>query len=189
MATDPVPLTLRDGSEVLVRPVRPSDAAELQAGFERLSHESRYRRFLAPMARLSHAAARYLADVDHHDHEALIAFDVVTRDGVGVARFVRDAEQPSRAEAAVTVADGWQGRGLGTLLLELLEARAREEAIDTFYAVVLAVNSDMLDIFRRMGPTDVIGRHGPTVEIEVHLDDEAPTGALRELMIALRPPT
>jgi len=81
-------VTLRDGSRVTVRPIRPQDAAPLRAGFERLSDESRYRRFLSPMQELSGPMLRYLTEVDHHDHEALIA---VGADGtiVGVARSVR----------------------------------------------------------------------------------------------------
>jgi hypothetical protein len=71
-----------------VRPIRPQDAAPLRAGFERLSEQSRYRRFLSPMQELSGPMLRYLTEVDHHDHEALIA---VGADGtiVGVARSVR----------------------------------------------------------------------------------------------------
>ena len=65
----------------------------LRAGFERLSEESRYRRFLAPMQELSGSMLRYLTEVDHHDHEALVA---VGADGtlVGVARSVRSAGDP-----------------------------------------------------------------------------------------------
>ena len=66
-------VTLRDGSHVTVRPIRPQDAAPLRAGFERLSEESRYRRFLSPMQQLSGPMLRYLTEVDHHDHEALVA--------------------------------------------------------------------------------------------------------------------
>jgi len=120
----PARLTLLDGSTVRVRPIRPGDKQRLLEGFERLSPESRYRRFLSPVPRLSDRALRYLTEVDHHDHEALIG---IAHDcsGVGVARFVRSEEDPELAEAAVTVVDDWQGRGLGTALLVLLAERAR----------------------------------------------------------------
>jgi hypothetical protein len=103
-------VTLRDGARVTVRPIRPQDAAALRAGFERLSEQSRYRRFLSPMQDLSGSMLRYLTEVDHHDHEALIA---VGAEGtlVGVARSVRSHGDPQVAEAAVTVADDWQGVG------------------------------------------------------------------------------
>src|SRR5688572_16345730 len=129
--TDPPAVTLRGGSRVRVRPIRRSDAKLLLRGFERLSDESRYQRFLSPMPELSESMVRYLTDVDHHDHEALVALDDASGEGVGVARFVRDPQRPERAEAAVTVIDDWQGRGVGTLLLELLAGRARQEGIDT----------------------------------------------------------
>jgi GNAT superfamily N-acetyltransferase len=181
-------LTLRDGARVLVRPIVPEDAPALEDAFERLSDQSRYQRFLTPMARLNATALHYLTDVDHRDHEALVAFDAQTGEGLAVARYVRDREQPDRAEAAVTVVDAWQGRGVGTMLLELLEARAREEGITRFYALVLGSNRDMLGIFGRLGPTHEISRSQGTVEIEVALEGDGLTPALRDLMVALRPP-
>jgi GNAT superfamily N-acetyltransferase len=78
----------------------------------------------------------YLTEVDHHDHEALVAFDDCSSEGVGVAWYVR--VDGATAEAAVTVADDWQGRGLGTALTSMLAERALEEGIDRFTAVVLA---------------------------------------------------
>jgi len=66
---------IRDGTQVVIRPIEPSDADAMRAGFERLSLESRYERFLSPMDHMSTAMVRYFTDVDHHDHEALVAFD------------------------------------------------------------------------------------------------------------------
>jgi hypothetical protein len=108
-----IAVALRDGARVVVRPVRPDDRELLLAGFERLGPESRYQRFLAPMAELSEANLAYVIDVDHHDHEALGAIDPATGGGVGVARFIRCVDRPDTAEAAVTVIDDWQGRGVG----------------------------------------------------------------------------
>jgi GNAT superfamily N-acetyltransferase len=157
-----------------VRPVRPDDRERLVAGFERLGGESRYQRFLAPMAELSEADITYLTDVDHHDHEALAAIDEETGDGVGVARFIRRADRPDTAEAAVTVIDEWQGCGVGTALLDLLAARAREEGITRFTALPLAENRDMLDVLEAAGPVHVVGRDRGTIEIEAELPE---TGA------------
>ena len=104
------PVRLRDGSAVLIRPVRPEDAGLLEDGFAGLSDRSRRLRFLGPKEALSAAELRYFTDVDHRDHEALGALDHVRGGGVGIARYVRDREDPYAAEIAVTVIDGWQGR-------------------------------------------------------------------------------
>ena len=72
-------LVLNDGSTVEVRPVVPADRQLIAEGFERLSPESRYRRFFSPVSRLSSRQLDYLTDVDHHDHEALLAIDEDTR--------------------------------------------------------------------------------------------------------------
>ena len=101
------------------------DRQLLLRGFERLSPESRYRRFLAAMPELSEEMVRYLTEIDHHDHEAIAALDARTGEGIGVARYVRDPQRRDAAEVAVTVIDDWQGKGVGTLLLEALGARAR----------------------------------------------------------------
>jgi GNAT superfamily N-acetyltransferase len=174
-AVDPgTTVALRDGSRVAVRPVRPDDRERLVAGFARLGGESRYQRFLAPMAELSEADITYLTDIDHHDHEALAAIDLETGEGVGVARFIRRADRPDTAEAAVTVIDEWQGRGVGTALLDLLAARARAEGVTWFTALLLAENRDMLDVLEAAGPVHVVGRDRGTIEIEAELPE---TGA------------
>src|SRR6266508_4231790 len=88
---------LRERSEVYIRPIAASDKAALERGLERLSRASRYRRFFSPVSRFTGAQLRYLTEVDHHDHEALIAFPVEDGDSdaaipVGVARHVLDEE-------------------------------------------------------------------------------------------------
>jgi RimJ/RimL family protein N-acetyltransferase len=163
-------VALRDGSRVRIRPIAPEDRAELAAGFERLSAESRFRRFLSPVPRLSASALDYLTQVDHHDHEALVAADDSTGTGVGVARYVRT--DAARAEPAVAVADDWQGRGLGTVLLDALVDRARSEGIGCFEATVLATNEPAISLLEGAGATTRT-QAGREVLIEVSLP-EAP---------------
>jgi hypothetical protein len=91
-----------------------------------------------------------------------------------VARFVRDEARPDTAEAAVTVIDDWQGRGVGTALLDLLAERAREEGVVRFTALLLAENREMLELLDSIGPVRVVDRQSGTVEIEAEL---APLGA------------
>ena len=86
------------------------------------------------------------------------------------------------AEAAVTVVDAWQGRGLGTLLLELLATRAREEGVAHFSALVLATNTDMLELLERLGPVRVVDRELGTVEVETSLPPTGISAQLRQLL-------
>jgi RimJ/RimL family protein N-acetyltransferase len=171
---------LRDGSVVLVRPIEPSDSDRLRRGFERLSDESRYRRFLSPMARLSESQLRYLTEVDHRDHEALIAIDPESGEAVGVARYVRTNAET--AEFAVTVVDDWQGRGLGTAVLELLTGRARDEGIRRFGALLLAGNAEMLELLGRLGPVRVLSREQGTIAVDVELPPGGVGERLRSLL-------
>ena len=139
----------RDGSKLLMRPIEATDKDALADGFDRLSDESRYRRFFAPLNRLSPMDLRYLTEVDHHDHEAIIAFEPDTGATVGVARFVRSAT-PHVAEVAVTVVDDWQGHGVATAMLETLVERAREEGITHFVAVILEQNAAAIELFEHL---------------------------------------
>lgn len=151
-----------------MRPIRPDDRDAIATAFERLSEQSRYQRFMTAIDELSPSQLEYLTEVDHHDHEALVAFDPKSGEGVGVARFVR-LEGGTAAEAAVTVIDDWQGRGLGVALCNLLAERAREEGIEKFTALLLASNDQMHDVLASLGPSTVLSRESGTVEIEVEI--------------------
>jgi GNAT superfamily N-acetyltransferase len=155
---------------VVVRPIRPDDKPALRRAFERLSDESRYMRFMTAVEELTDAQLRYLTEVDHHDHEALIAFEPGGDGGVGVGRFVRN-DGGDTAEAAVTVIDDWQGKGLGTALCNLLAERAREEGIRRFTALILATNREMLDVLASLGPAEVISRDAGTIEVAVDIPE------------------
>ena len=144
------PVVLRDGSTVLIRQVHSADAPLLADGFARLSARSRQLRFLTPKKELSPAELSYFTDVDHHDHEALGALEHPGGRGVGIARYVRDADDPRAAEIAVTVIDDWQGRGLGTELVAQLSERARSEGIRRFTALVAADNPAMAGLLRKV---------------------------------------
>jgi RimJ/RimL family protein N-acetyltransferase len=133
-------VALRDSSTVLIRQVHSADAALLADGFARLSPRSRQMRFLTRKNQLSSAELRYFTDVDHHDHEALVALSPADGRGVGIARYIRHADDPQAAEIAVTIVDAWQGRGLGTELVTRLSGRARSAGIHRFTALVAEDN-------------------------------------------------
>ncbi len=169
-------VTLRDGARVTLRPIALEDKPVLAASFDRLSDESRYRRFLAPKGRLSAAELDYLVDVDHKDHEAIVAIDPSSGEGLGVARYVRSTDDPEIAEVAVTVADDWQGRGLGRALLERLTYRARREGVRRFSALVLSDNRASLGLLESVG---VIRRtfEAGAVELVIELPPQRGMGA------------
>jgi len=175
---------LRDGQKIVVRPIRPEDRDELAAGLGRLSPESRYSRFFTPTDGLSASELTYLSEVDHHDHEALVALEPETEHGIGVARFVRSPEDPESAEVAVAVADSWHNRGVATALLGRLTQRARDEGVRRFSAEILAHNQPMLDLIDELG--DVTMRHldHGTIEVEVELPAQGLGAALRESLRA-----
>lgn len=144
---------LRDGTKVLIRQIRPSDRTRLEAGMAELSAASRYLRFHANVTTLSEEQLDYLTQVDHVDHEALIALDLRHRDrpGIGVARYIREPYERDVAEAAITVIDTYHGQGAGTILLGALAARARENDVRVFRNYVLEGNHAMLEVFDHLG--------------------------------------
>jgi RimJ/RimL family protein N-acetyltransferase len=164
---------LRDGTRVPVRPMTSDDKGMLQEAFAHLSPQSRYMRFLGAKKRLSVEELEQLTEVDHHDSEALWALDPSTGEGIAVARYFRERGCSDAAEAAITVADAWQGRGLGSAMLRRLVERAREEGIERFTATLFTDNRDMLHLFERIGDMRIVGRDGSTYEIEVEFPLEA----------------
>jgi RimJ/RimL family protein N-acetyltransferase/nucleotide-binding universal stress UspA family protein len=179
-AGEPERTHLRDGSSVLIRPIEPADRELLRAAFERLSERSRYMRFQSPVTELSDRQLSYLTAVDHHDHEALVALDPDTGEGIGVARYVRIND--TVAECAIAVADEWQGRGVATELLDRLVVRAREEEIERFTALLLAENNDALRLLERLGHT-AQRRAGSQVELDIELP--APPERSQQLRLVL----
>jgi RimJ/RimL family protein N-acetyltransferase len=141
--------TLRGGARVTLRPIRPEDESELMALHARLSRETAYQRFLTVMPRLAPDWAHKLANVDYDRRMAILAF---APDGelIAVARYAYD-EAAREAEVAFVVQDRWQGRGLGTILLEELLAYAQARGIERFRAYVLADNVRMLKLLSHAG--------------------------------------
>jgi GNAT superfamily N-acetyltransferase len=166
-------VTLRDGTRALIRPIRPDDKRRLQEGLRQLSPHSRYLRFHTAVDRLTDAQLRYLTEIDYHDHMAWVAInpDEPDEPGMGVGRYVRLREDPTVAEAAVTVLDRYQGRGLGTTLLQFLGMSAIENGISTFRSYVLAENQAMLDILDELGATRVDEGEG-VYRVDVPVPDE-----------------
>jgi GNAT superfamily N-acetyltransferase len=146
-------IQLRDGTWVLLRQIRPEDRARLAEGLRRLSPASRYLRFHRVIDHLTDEQLDELTDVDHVDHEAIVAIDLARPDrpGVGVARYIREPYEPEVAEAAITVADEYHGQGAGTLLLGALSVRALDNGVKVFRNYVMDGNAAMLEVFDHLG--------------------------------------
>src|SRR5215470_6673734 len=149
---------LRDGGSIHIRAIRPDDKPRLLALFERLSSRSVYFRFFQTKQRLTDEELRYFTELDFTRDVALVATlrEAQEEHIIGVGRYFRiseDGQPTTHAEVAFTVADAYQGRGVGTLLLEHLAAIARRQGIDTFEAYVLGGNNRMLEVFGASGFT------------------------------------
>jgi GNAT superfamily N-acetyltransferase len=147
-----IPLDLRDGTPVLLRPVRPQDKSRFVEGLRLMSLESRYLRFFAPVGSFSEKQLAYLTEVDQRQHVAWGALDPLDPNfpGFGVARYVREEDAPEVAEVAVAVIDSMHRRGLGTVLLGLLYLLAGWGGVRVFRGTILPANSFLIDWARAL---------------------------------------
>ena len=148
-------IELTDGRRAHLRLVRPSDKQLLLDAFERLSHSSRYGRFMGAKAKLTEEELRYLTEMDGTNHFAIGAVrrSWWSRDeGMGIARFVRLADQYDIAEPAITVVDDYHGKGLGSMLLRRLTEAAWERDIRWFHVELLAENTASKRLFAALSP-------------------------------------
>ena len=146
--------TLPDGRRILFRPIEPSDKKLLVDGFQRLSPESRYRRFFRSIDHLSEAQLKYLTEVDQVNHVAWVAVlpDAPESErGAGAARWVRLKDEPDTAEGAVTVVDSLQGMGIGKTLLYLITHEAITKGIKRTKAWVLGDNHEVQSMLGHLG--------------------------------------
>lgn len=167
MAIHPYPveleaeLGLRDGRTVRVRPIRPQDAARELRFFERLSERSRYQRFMQYVRELS---PRMLARFTQLDYDRELALAALWEgEFVAVGRYAPNADGET-AEFALTVADDWQGKGLGHALLERLCDAARAARYRALYGHILDANREMLELARHLGFVEV-ARDGSEVTV------------------------
>jgi GNAT superfamily N-acetyltransferase len=178
LARDGEEVVLVDGGRVLLRQLLASDRDELAARYLELSPEARRMRFFNAPEHLSTRLLDYLVDVDGIDRCALVAqaLDDEGAPGVGVARYARSRDDPSCAEAAVTVLDAYQNRGIGSALMHRLAEHARRNGIATFTATVMWENRDLLDGLRALGAEILPSEPGvasvrialPPAEVDLH---------------------
>lgn len=162
---------LRDGSRVLIRPVRPEDKMRIQCGMKLLSPESRYLRFFNDAATLSPELLQYLTEVDQQNHVAWIAVNPALpgEPGMGIARFIRLPDEPHTAELALTVVDKFQGLGLGAALLNILLVRAEQLGFHSLRAVALPDNFRVIRWMRRLGASTALEDGLIEMDLKVNL--------------------
>ena len=149
-------VVLRDGTVAHLRPIRPSDADALRRFHAGQSEESIYLRFFAPLPQLSDRDIHRFTHVDYVDRVALVA--TIREEIVGIGRY--DTVSTHAAEVAFNISDHYQGKGIGSVLLEHLAAIARDEGVAEFTAEVLPQNRKMLQVFSDAG-----------YEVQRHLED------------------
>jgi RimJ/RimL family protein N-acetyltransferase len=184
-ASQPQTVQIRSGDVVRVRQVRPDDAPALARAYASLGEQSRYRRFFTAMPELPDHTLKAAVEVDHDNHEALVATPLLSAEILGECRFVRNPDQPDTADAGVTVVDAWQGRGLGSALLACLSERALEVGVQYFTAEILAENRTMLALLPALGRVET-SRGGPVVfaRVEITEPPQQPSPDLLGLLLA-----
>src|SRR4029453_15281757 len=184
MAIPPYPvelegaITLRDGTVLALRPVRPEDAEIERAFVAGLSEETRYFRFFYRLHELTPAMIGRFTQVDYDRELALLALteDAQAPGGqsiVGIARYIANLDHAT-AEFAIVVTDAWQHRGVASQLMKALIACARRKGLRSLEGVVLRSNQNMLHFVQRLG-------------FDVHDDPSDPEQV--NVSLALVPPT
>jgi len=151
--SEPERITLRDQSQLMIRPIRPDDAPRLQALHSRLRLETIYLRFLSLHPVLQAEEAKRFANLDYRTRMAFVATELVGQAEwiVGVARYAVDGPlHPNEAEYAIVIEDRYQGRGLGTLLMDRLVNYACANGIEFFVGEVSIENEGMLHLLHRL---------------------------------------
>jgi RimJ/RimL family protein N-acetyltransferase len=162
---------LNSGRVADIRPIALADGPALAAAYERLSDDTKYKRFLAAKPYLSRRDISYLTDIDGDRHIALVATSAGRPDQIiGVARFVRLPEEPDTAEFAIVIGDPYQGDGLGSALMTRLAEAATEHGVKRLRGTMLAENIGAHKLTRRLAGGQAHERRFGTVdELEVEL--------------------
>ncbi|MGB3352799.1 MAG: GNAT family N-acetyltransferase [Mycobacterium sp.] len=170
----PIPVPVRDGSILYLRPVLPGDIERTTNGPVEFSGETLYRRFQSIRVP-SKTLMAYLFEVDYLEHFVFVLTDGPDGPVVADARFVRDEANPAEAEIAFIVGDAYQGKGIGTLLMGAISVAAGYDGVQRFTARVLSDNQPMraiLDHFGARWHRDDLGV--VVTEIDVPRPEELP---------------
>jgi GNAT superfamily N-acetyltransferase len=166
-----MPETLCDGGAIVIRAIRPDDKDRLREHFRSLSTASVYQRFMGYKRDLSDDDLRRFTELDFNQHVGIVA--IINEDYhehiIGVGRYICTSN--GRAEAALSVIDKYQGRGIGTLLLKHLSRIAKYSGISQFEADVMGDNVHMLDIIAASGCQVQKTNSSGVVHLLLQIDD------------------
>lgn len=174
------PLYLADTRRVWLRPLSFADASRLVDLCQRISPESRRRRFLRSTVPCDAREAERLASVDQEERVAVAVVPCLATDApiIGVGRF--HTESSKRAELALLVDDPYQGVGIGRLLLNRLAVQAFRQGLHVLEGHVLYDNQPMLHLLRTSGhPVQVRWDGGDVLSVELELGQPAPIAGTR----------
>jgi RimJ/RimL family protein N-acetyltransferase len=181
--------TLSDGTRLVLRMVRPSDKEAFAEGLAGLSERTRYQRFMAPKKGFTDAELVFLTEVDGENHLAIVAGRErpgAEPEGIGVGRLVRMEDDPESAELGIVVADAWQRRGIGRLLLERTTAAAAERGIRRIRAQLMADNGQALGLLKGFrGDSEEQTDHG-VLTLEFPVPEQNPDESVDALMGLIR---
>ncbi len=168
----PILKHLDDELKLLIKPVEPKDLNCLLSGFHQLSPRSKYMRFMRPLKTLSNQELTYLTNIDHINHEAIAAGLLKNHQltGIGVARYIRLTDNPTKAEMAVTIVDQYQHQGIGILLVECLAERAYINGISQFIGYFLSNNQPAEKWLKKLGGK-IKWEGGPVLKAEMDIEN------------------
>jgi len=159
--------TLRDGTRVEIRALKPCDREALLAAVRSMSDKSLYQRFFTFKRMFSEQETSNFVEIDFRNHVALVAVTAGSTEIVAGARYV--VVTPGQAEVACAVTDKFQGRGLGRVLFLRLCAIARETGVRTLVAEVRPDNEAMLKLFRSSGFPVQFERNADAISVVIEL--------------------
>ena len=165
---------LSDSTLIGIGLVGPEDEERLLSGFRKLSQQTKLYRFHCSKSELSKKEKDYLLNIDNYNHLAIGAVDLdKSYDvGIGLARYIREKEDPTRAEVAITVIDEYQNSGIGTYLFKELLIYANKNGIKTLTSYVLKENAKMIRILDKFG-FKVKEDCGNQYQIEINVADNS----------------
>lgn len=162
-------LLLRNGESVLIRPLNSSDKTRIVKALKYTSDKTLFQRFFSFKKGFQESELNYLTQFDGINHYALGAMEFGSEDGLAVARFVKDKDDPTKAEFSIVITDRYQGVGLGVEMLKLLSIAARQRGIKVFTAYVKVDNRSMLGLIKKYSSYKVIAREVDIIQIETPL--------------------